>query len=111
MDELNKPYYRTARAKGLSRLRTVGGHALRNASVTIATLAGWETITILAGGIIIVETVFAWPGLGLTIVQALERQDVVLLQASVFTVATMAVAINLLIDVIQKLLDPRVELN
>ena len=84
---------------------------LRNASVTIATFAGWETIITLAGGIIVVETVFAWPGLGLTIVQALERQDVVLLQATVFTVAAMAVVINILVDILHKILDPRVELN
>lgn len=111
VDELNKPYYRTARAKGLSRLRAVGGHALRNASVTIVTLTGWEAVTILAGGIIVVETVFAWPGLGLTIVQALDRQDLVLLQATVFSVAVMAVVINIMVDIIHKVLDPRVELN
>ncbi len=73
LDELNRPYIRTARAKGLSKVRIVGAHALRNASVPIITLSGWEMISTIAGGIIVVETIFAWPGVGLTIVQAIER--------------------------------------
>lgn len=111
LEELNKPYIRTARAKGLSWFRIVGAHALRNASVPIITLSGWELISTIAGGIIVVETIFAWPGVGLMIVQAIERQDLVLLQAAVFTVAFIAVTINLCVDILHRFLDPRIDLN
>lgn len=111
LEELNRPYIRTARAKALSKVRIVGVHALRNASVPIITLSGWEMISTIAGGIIVVETIFAWPGVGLTIVQAIERQDLVLLQAAVFTVAFIAVAINLFVDILHRILDPRIDLN
>jgi peptide/nickel transport system permease protein len=110
LDELSRPYVRTARAKGLSSLRVVI-HALRNAAVPVLTLSGWELISAIAGGIIVVETIFAWPGLGLTIVQAIERQDLTLLQAAVFTIAIVAVSINLAVDILHRVIDPRIELN
>jgi peptide/nickel transport system permease protein len=108
MDELNRQYVKVARSKGLSGLRVVGTHALRNAAVPILTLSGWEVIGALAGNVVVVETIFAWPGLGLTVVQAIERQDLVLLQAVVFTVAILAVGINLALDIAHKAIDPRV---
>ncbi len=110
LDELSRAYVRTARAKGLSVPRIVL-HALRNAAVPLVTLAGWELVSTMAGGVIVVETIFAWPGLGLTIVQAIERQDLVLLQAAVFTIAIVAVAVNLAVDLIHRVIDPRVALN
>jgi len=75
------------------------------------TLAGWELIRALAGYSVVVETVFAFPGLGLTAIQAIERQDLILLQAIVFTVAVMVVFINIAMDVLYKLIDPRIELT
>ena len=111
IDELNTQHLRNARAKGLSRSRIVGLHALKGASVAVLTLAGWELIGALAGFSVIVETVFAWPGLGLTAIQAIQRQDLILLQAIVFIVALMVVVINTAIDVIHKLIDPRVQLS
>jgi peptide/nickel transport system permease protein len=110
LDELSRAYVRTARAKGLSVPRIVL-HALRNAAVPLVTLAGWEFVSTLAGGVIVVETIFAWPGLGLTIVQAIERQDLVLLQAAVFTTAIVAVGVNLAVDLVHRLIDPRIALN
>ena len=110
LDELSRAYVRTARAKGLSVPRIVL-HALRNAAVPLVTLAGWELVSTMAGGVIVVETIFAWPGLGLTIVQAIERQDLVLLQAAVFTIAIVAVAVSLAVDLIHRVIDPRVALN
>ena len=110
LDELSRAYVRTARAKGLSVPRIIL-HALRNAAVPLVTLAGWELVSTMAGGVIVVETIFAWPGLGLTIVQAIERQDLVLLQAAVFTIAIVAMTVNLAVDVIHRLIDPRVALN
>jgi peptide/nickel transport system permease protein len=84
---------------------------MRNAAVPILTLAGWELIRALAGYSVVVETVFAFPGLGLTAIQAIERQDLILLQAIVFTVAVMVVFINIAMDVLYKLIDPRIELT
>ena len=111
IDELNAQYTKTAQAKGLPFLRVVGVHALRNAAVPVLTLAAWEFIRALAGYTVVVETVFAWPGLGLTAIQAIERQDLILLQAIVFTVAIMVVAINLAVDVGYKFIDPRIKLD
>jgi peptide/nickel transport system permease protein len=111
MDELNAQYIKVATAKGLPFRRVVGVHALRNITVPLMTLAGWEVVRALAGYSVVVETVFAWPGLGLAAMQAIERQDLILLQGIVFYVAVMVVIINIGLDVAQKLVDPRVKLG
>ena len=110
IDELNQQYVKTAVAKGLPFGRIIGVHVMRNAAPPVLTLAGWELIRALAGYSVVVETVFAFPGLGLTAIQAIERQDLILLQAIVLTVAVMVVFINIAIDVAHKFIDPRVEL-
>ncbi|MFO7707310.1 MAG: ABC transporter permease [Desulfobacterales bacterium] len=110
IDELNQQYVKTCFAKGLSFRRVVGVHALRNAALPIVTLCGWELIRAVAGYSVVVETVFAWPGLGLTAIQALERDDLILLQAIVFVVAILVVVINILMDLAYKAIDPRLEL-
>ena len=111
IDELNQQYVKTCFAKGLSFYRVVGVHALRNAALPVVTLCGWELIRAVAGYSVVVETVFAWPGLGLTAMQAIERDDLILLQAIVFTVAIMVVLINILMDVVYKAIDPRLKLT
>jgi peptide/nickel transport system permease protein len=111
IDELNRPYIQMAKAKNLPFLRVVGLHAFRNASIPALTLAGWEFIRALAGFSVIVETVFAWPGIGYTAIQAIERSDLILLQAIVFVVAVLIVAINVAIDVLYKVIDPRIKLT
>lgn len=111
MDELNAQYIKVAIAKGMPFRRVVGVHALRNVTVPIMTLAGWEVIRALAGYSVVVETVFAWPGLGLAAIQAIERQDLILLQGIVFYVAVMVVIINIGLDVAQKFVDPRVKFS
>jgi peptide/nickel transport system permease protein len=110
IDELNQQYVRTCFAKGISFYRVVGVHALRNAALPVVTLCGWELIRAVAGYSVVVETVFAWPGLGLTAIQAIEREDLILLQAIVFTVAILVVLINILMDVVYKAIDPRLKL-
>ena len=109
MDELNTQHIKVAIAKGLPFRRVIGVHALRNIAIPVMTLAGWETVRALAGYSVVVETVFAWPGLGLAAVQAIERQDLILLQGIVFYVAVMVVIINIGLDLAQKLVDPRVK--
>jgi peptide/nickel transport system permease protein len=110
IDELNQQYVKTGFAKGLPFYRVVGIHALRNASLPVVTLGGWELIRAVAGYSVVVETVFAWPGIGLTAIQAIEREDLILLQAIVFTVAITVVLINILMDVLYTLIDPRLKL-
>ena len=111
IDELNAQYVRVLRAKGMLPWRVVGVHALRNSAVPILTIAGWELIRTLSGYTVVVETVFAWPGLGLTAIQAIERQDLILLQAIVFVTAIMVVVLNLLLDIVFKAIDPRIEMS
>jgi peptide/nickel transport system permease protein len=110
IDELNQQYVKTAKAKGMPRTRVVGVHALRNASIPALTLTGWELIRALAGYSVVVETVFAWPGVGFLADQALNNQDLILLQAIVFVVAVMVVVINVVIDVLYRAVDPRIKL-
>ncbi|MEA2433928.1 MAG: peptide/nickel transport system permease protein [Actinomycetota bacterium] len=110
IDELKQPYVRTARAKGLSRRRVIGTHALRNALTPVITLGAWELIRALAGYSVIVETVFAWPGLGYLAKQALDQHDLVLLQAVVLVVAVLVTVINVAVDVVYRAVDPRTRL-
>jgi peptide/nickel transport system permease protein len=111
IDQLNTQYVRVLRAKGMTPWRVVAVHALRNSGVPILTLAGWELIRALSGYTVVVESVFAWPGLGLTAIQAIERQDLILLQAIVFLTAIMVVVLNLFIDIASKAFDPRIDLR
>jgi peptide/nickel transport system permease protein len=110
IDELNQQYVKTARAKGLRFHQVLFSHALRNTLIPFVTLAGWEVISALAGYTVVVESVFAWPGLGLTAIQAIQRNDLFLLQAIVFTVAIAIVLVNILLDVVYKFIDPRIKL-
>lgn len=111
MDEMHKTYMVTARAKGLTEQKVIISHALKNASIPIVTLAAWELTRMLAGYTIVVETVFAWPGFGLLAMQAIEERDLTLIQADVFVVALIVVAMNITIDFIYAALDPRVRLD
>lgn len=111
IDELNTQYVKTSKAKGMPFRRTVGVHALRNASVPFVTLTGWELIRALAGYAVVVETVFAWPGVGFTALQAIQRQDLILLQAIVFVIAFLVVVVNIGVDILYKLIDPRIKLT
>ncbi|MEM1399711.1 MAG: ABC transporter permease [Pseudomonadota bacterium] len=111
IDQLNAQYVKVLRAKGMNPWRVVGIHALRNSAVPILTIAGWEFIRIVSGYTVVVETVFAWPGLGLTAIHAIERQDLILLQAIVFVTSIAVVAINIVLDIIYKAIDPRIEIG
>ncbi|MGD9701789.1 MAG: ABC transporter permease [Acidimicrobiia bacterium] len=110
IDELNTQYVKAARAKGIARRRIVFVHALRNAAIPFVTLFGWEVIRALAGFTVVVENVFNWPGLGNMAIIAIKERDFFLIQTIVLVVAVMVVAINILIDVAYRYLDPRVKL-
>jgi peptide/nickel transport system permease protein len=109
IDELNKQYVRTAKAKGMPMWRTVWVHAFRNGSIPLVTLLGWELIRALAGYTVVVETVFNWPGIGQTTIQAIQRQDLFLLQTIVLVIAVLVVVVNVLVDLLYKAVDPRIK--
>jgi peptide/nickel transport system permease protein len=110
IDELNTQYVKAAKAKGIARHRIVFVHALRNASIPFVTLFGWEVIRALAGFTVVVENVFNWPGLGYLAITAIKERDFFLIQTIVLVVAVMVVAINIVIDLAYRSLDPRVKL-
>lgn len=106
---LKTDYVRTAHAKGLPHAAVVLKHALRNAGLPIVTIIGIEFGTLL-GGTVITETVFAWPGLGRLAVDAISARDYPVVQTVVLLISAMFVSINLLVDVLYRWIDPRVEL-
>jgi peptide/nickel transport system permease protein len=107
LDELARPHVTVARAKGLAEQKVFYGHALKNAGIPIITLGGLEAAELLAGYTIVVETVFAWPGIGQLGVGAIAQHDLPLIQAVVLFGATVVVATNLLVDIAYAYLDPR----
>lgn len=110
MDELAKPYVITARAKGVQNHRIVYHHALKNAAIPIVTMIGDETSALLTGAIL-VEKIFAWPGVGLLIIDSLSRSDLPLIQASIAVVAALVITVNLLVDFSYRYFKPEITLG
>ena len=110
LDELAKPYVAAARAKGASEGRIVFVHTLKNASIPVVTITGDELSALLTGAIL-VETVFAWPGIGLLLIDSLNRGDLPMVQAGICVVATLVITVNFLVDVAYTFLDPRIRLR
>src|SRR5262245_54582069 len=110
LEVLHQDYIRTARAKGVTERWVIYRHALRNAAMPVITVTGLSLGFMLSGAIVI-ETVFSWPGLGRLIVQAVPGRDFPVIQAGVFVFAVIFVAINLLVDVLYTVVDPRVRLR
>ncbi|MBI4276957.1 MAG: ABC transporter permease [Armatimonadetes bacterium] len=107
LDVLLQDYIRTARAKGLPERDVVSRHALRNALIPIVTVLGLQIGTLL-GGAVVTETVFAWPGMGLLVVQAVSQRDYPVVQAIVLLSALVFVVVNFAVDVLYQYLDPRI---
>lgn len=110
LDELSKDYVRTARSRGVRSGRLLIRHLARNASIPVITVAALEISNLLAGAVI-VETVFAWPGLGQVTVQAILARDFMIVQGVVLLGAFVTVALNLLSDLLYSLVDPRIVLE
>ncbi len=110
LDVLGQDYVRTARAKGLRVTGVIFGHALKNAAIPRVTIIGLD-LGALLGGAVITEQIFAWPGVGLEVVLAINNRDFPVVQAAVFVVATSFVLINLVVDLLYMWLDPRVRLT
>jgi peptide/nickel transport system permease protein len=110
LDELGKPYVRAARSKGLSTARVVTRHVLRNSAIPVISIAALEIANLLSGAVI-VETVFAWPGLGLLTVQSIAARDFPVVQAIVLIGAFVSIFLNLIADILYSVVDPRIRLD
>ncbi|MGH2603558.1 MAG: ABC transporter permease, partial [Dehalococcoidia bacterium] len=110
LEVLSSDYLRTARAKGLRERTTLFGHAMPNAMLAVVTVAGLE-FALLLGGAVITETVFAWPGMGRLAVQAIGARDYPLVQAIVFVFAVLVLVVNLALDLVYPLLNPRLRVR
>jgi len=107
LEVLGEDYIRTARAKGLSRMRVIVVHALRNAMLPVVTVIGLQVGTLL-GGAILTETIFSWPGVGRWLIEALQRRDYPVVQGGVLLIASLIILVNLLVDVLYGIVNPRI---
>lgn len=108
LETLQEDYVRTARAKGLRKSRVTRHHALRNALLPVTTVIGLQFGSLL-GGAMLTETVFAWPGLGKYVVDAILKSDFPIVQGVVLLIGVIFIVINLLVDIIYAYLDPRIK--
>ncbi len=107
LDVLQEDYMTTARAKGLRERGVIVTHGLRNAALPVVTIVGLMFGTLM-GGAVITETIFAWPGVGLLTIQAIQNRDYTLVLASVLVIAVVLIFVNLITDMIYVYLDPRI---
>jgi len=107
LEVLREDYVRTARAKGASTLRVVGVHALRNALIPVVTTIGLQVGTLLAGAIL-TETIFSWPGIGKWLVEAIHRRDYPAVQGGILMSATVIIGVNLIVDMLYGVINPRI---
>jgi dipeptide transport system permease protein len=106
LDVLNEQFVRTAKAKGLTERRVVWVHAFSNALLPLLTVSGIMVGSLL-GGAVFTETIFSWPGVGKWLVDAISRRDYPVLQGGLLITATLMIAVNLVVDVLYTLVDPR----
>jgi dipeptide transport system permease protein len=110
LEVMGEDYVRTARAKGLKARRVIGLHALRNALIPVVTTIGLQVGVLLAGAIL-TETIFAWPGIGRWMVDAIYKRDYVVVQSGLLLIALIVMAVNLLVDVLYAVINPRIRVQ
>lgn len=110
IETLKTDYIRTAKAKGLHKARIIVVHALRNSLLPVVTTIGME-IGHLLGGTLLTETIFSWPGIGSLAVQAITNRDYPLVQTAVLITAFMFVIVNLIVDLLYAVIDPRIDVT
>jgi len=110
LEVLGEDYVRTARAKGLSPIRVVGVHALRNALIPVITTIGLQ-IGVLLGGAILTETIFSWPGIGKWMVDSIFRRDYPSVQGGLLLIAVIVMFVNLVVDLLYGLINPKIRHN
>lgn len=108
LDEMNKEYVDTARSLGLSERKVIFKYTLRNAMIPTITISGLQLANLL-GGTVVLETIFAWPGIGRAIYEAIIQRDYPLIQAGVLVLGVIVVVMNLLVDLTYRFLNPRVK--
>jgi peptide/nickel transport system permease protein len=109
-ETMSEAYIQTARSKGLTEPQVLTGHALRNSLIPVVTIVGLH-MGGLMGGAVIVENVFAWPGLGSLVVDAVAARDYEVVQAATFLIAGIVMVFNLLADLLYSRLDPRIKVE
>jgi dipeptide transport system permease protein len=107
LEVLGDDYVRTARSKGLSPRRVIGLHALRNALIPVVTTIGLQ-VGVLMAGAILTETIFSWPGIGKWMIDAISRRDYPVVQAGLLLIALIIMTVNLFVDVLYGLINPRI---
>jgi dipeptide transport system permease protein len=107
LEVLQEDYVRTARAKGVSPGRVVIVHAFRNAMIPVITVIGLQ-VGVLMAGAILTETIFAWPGIGKWMVESINRRDYPAIQGGILMIATLIIFVNLLVDVLYGIVNPRI---
>lgn len=110
LDVMNEDYIRTAKAKGVAKWGVIFSHALKNAFIPVLTVIGLE-FGIMLGGAVVTETIFAWPGVGRLMIQAVYNRDFPLVQACVLVISFIFVFVNLVVDLSYSLFDPRIKYN
>lgn len=107
LEELNEPYVRAARARGVSRLAAITTHALRNSMIPLLTIVALQFGAVLTGAVI-TETIFAWPGIGRLLIQSIGFRDYPMVQGCILLIAVTYVTVNLVTDLMYGVLDPRI---
>ncbi len=110
LEVLRQDYIKTAKAKGLSRLKVIFKHALRNAMIPVVTTIGLQ-FGVLLGGAILTETIFAWPGVGKWMYDAVMQRDYMVIQGGTLFIAALFVVINLCVDVLYAVINPRISVQ
>ena len=110
LEVLGEDYVRTARAKGLAPLLVVGRHAFRNALIPVVTTIGLQVGVLLAGAIL-TETIFSWPGIGKWMVDSIGKRDYVVVQSGLLLIAVTVMAVNLLVDLLYAVINPRIRVH
>jgi len=110
LEVLGEDYVRTARAKGLAPRRVIGLHAFRNALIPVVTTIGLQVGTLMAGAIL-TETIFSWPGIGKWMIDAIGKRDYAVVQSGLLIIALIVMAVNLVVDVLYAVINPRIRVQ
>ncbi|MFD1039368.1 ABC transporter permease [Virgibacillus byunsanensis] len=110
LETISQDYIKTARSKGLKESIVIYKHAFKNALTPLITVMGLQ-FSMLLGGAVLTETIFSWPGMGLLIIDAIEKRDFIVVQSTVIFVAVIYVVINLIVDILYKVVNPKVNFD
>ena len=110
IEVMKEEYIRTARAKGCSNMQVIMVHALKNALLPVLTVVGLMVGTLFAGAIL-TETTFSWPGIGKWLINAVHQRDFPIIQSTTLIIASMFVMVNLIVDVLYAVVNPRIRLS